>query len=138
LRLAPSKVRAARWLDNGPKWLALRLDAASTVLALEPDHAALKTLAKVGVVGAQAPGADTAFEVRAFAAAVGIAEDPVTGSLNASLAQWLMDDGVAPEAYVAAQGTRLQRTGRVHLVREQGTLWVGGHCVTCVRGDVEL
>ena len=132
------RVRAAQWLDNGPQWLALLIDDARTVLALEPDHAALKHLAKVGVVAPHAPGSDCAFEVRAFAAPNGIAEDPVTGSLNASLAQWLIDAGVASERYVAAQGTRLGRAGRVHVQRRDGVVWVGGSSVTCIEGRVTL
>jgi PhzF family phenazine biosynthesis protein len=131
-------LRAAQWLDNGPQWLALLLTDADSVLALAPDHAALKGLAKVGVVGAHAPGGECAFEVRAFAAPIGIAEDPVTGSLNASLAQWLIDIGMAPERYVAAQGTQLGRAGRVHVQRLDGELWVGGGSVTCVEGQVSL
>jgi len=138
LGLRREQVRATRWLDNGPKWLGLLVDDAATVLALEPDHSALKGLAKVGVIGAHPAGSACAFEVRAFAAPVGIAEDPVTGSLNASLAQWLMGEGVAPARYVAAQGTRLARAGRVHLEREGDTVWVGGNSVTCIRGDVVL
>ncbi|HEX6362387.1 MAG TPA: PhzF family phenazine biosynthesis protein, partial [Albitalea sp.] len=135
LGLAPQRVRAARWLDNGPTWLGVRVDAADTVLALEPDHAALKTLAKVGVVGPHPAGAECAFEVRGFAAPVGITEDPVTGSLNASLAQWLIGEGVAPPRYVAAQGTRLARAGRVHVEREGDTVWIGGGAITCLRGE---
>ena len=131
-------IRATQSLDNGPTWVGLLLDHADTVLALEPDHAALRTLAKVGVIGAQANGAGSDFEVRAFAAAVGIAEDPVTGSLNASLAQWLIGAGLAPDRYVAAQGMRLGRRGRVHVASEEGTVWVGGSSVTCIRGEVDL
>jgi PhzF family phenazine biosynthesis protein len=138
LGLARGRVRAARWLDNGPKWLGLLVDGAATVLALEPDHAALKSLAKVGVVGAHPPGGECAVEVRAFAAPVGIPEDPVTGSLNANLAQWLMAEGVLPARYVAAQGTRLARAGRVHVERDGDTVWVGGDCVTCVRGELAV
>ncbi|HZV92766.1 MAG TPA: PhzF family phenazine biosynthesis protein, partial [Caldimonas sp.] len=93
LGLPRSAVRASRSLDNGPTWIGLLLDDAQTVLAIEPDHAALRGLAKVGVIAAQAAGADTDFEVRAFAAPVGVPEDPVTGSLNASLAQWLIETG---------------------------------------------
>jgi PhzF family phenazine biosynthesis protein len=131
-------VRAAQWLDNGPQWLGLLLDRADTVLALEPDHAALRSLAKVGVIAPHPAGAECAFEVRAFADPVGVAEDPVTGSLNASLAQWLIGAGIAPERYVAAQGARLGRAGRVHVAFEAGTVWVGGSSVTCVRGELRL
>ncbi len=133
-----AQLRASQWLDNGPKWLGLLLDSSATVLALKPDHAALKGLAKVGVVGPHAAGAECQFEVRAFAAPLGVNEDPVTGSLNASLAQWLIGSGVAPESYIAAQGTCMQRAGRVHITREAGTVWVGGRSVSCVRGELRL
>ena len=133
-----SKLKGAEWLDNGPQWLALRLDSAASVLAIEPDHASLKPLAKVGVIGPHPTGADCAFEVRAFAAAIGVAEDPVTGSLNASLAQWLIGEGVAPANYVAAQGTRLDRAGRVHVAQREGQVWVGGASVICIEGSVRL
>ena len=132
-------VRDARWLDNGPRWLTLHLDSAARVLAIEPDHAALKLLAKVGVVGAHAPGAPTQFEVRAFAAMTGIPEDPVTGSLNASIAQWLIPTGHAPSSYRASQGTRVGRGGLVQIDRgEDGAVWVGGRSVTRIRGTVTL
>ncbi len=133
-----SAVRAARWLDNGPVWLGLLLGDAQSVLALEPDHGALKSLPAVGVAGAHAAGAPCQFELRAFLPSHGIDEDPVTGSLNASMAQWLMDSGIAPSRYLAAQGTRLGRAGRVSLSREDGTLWVGGSSVSCIRGRLTL
>ena len=138
LGIEPAQVRAARWLDNGPRWLGLVLASAAEVLAVQPDHAALRTLAKVGLIGAHAPGSGCDFEVRAFASMVGIDEDPVTGSLNAGLAGWLIEAGLAPERYLVAQGTRLGRAGRVAIAREDGTVWVGGASVTCVRGEVEL
>jgi len=138
LGLQRDQVLQAQWLDNGPRWLGLLLDRAATVLALEPDHAALKTLAKVGVIGPHDPGAACQFEVRGFAAPIGIPEDPVTGSLNASLAQWLIGAGVAPARYVAAQGTRLGRAGRVHIAQVDGRVWVGGHSVSCIRGELVL
>jgi PhzF family phenazine biosynthesis protein len=138
LGLSGHRVRAARWLDNGPVWLGLLLDHEDTVLGLVPNHEALKTLAKVGVIAARQGAGDTAFEVRGFAASIGVPEDPVTGSLNASLAQWLIREGLAPDAYVAAQGTAMQRVGRVHVERLADTVWVGGHTVTVVDGSVEL
>ncbi len=138
LGLNPSQVRASRWLDNGPRWLGLLLDDAATVLALEPDHAALKQLAKVGVVGAHPAGHACRFEVRAFAASIGVPEDPVTGSLNAGLAEWLVGSGVAPAQYVAAQGTRLDRAGRVYIDHDGTDIWVGGNSVSVVRGALSL
>uniref|UniRef100_E6PUP0 Phenazine biosynthesis protein, PhzF family n=1 Tax=mine drainage metagenome TaxID=410659 RepID=E6PUP0_9ZZZZ len=140
LGLAPADVRASAWLDNGPRWLALWLGAASTVLQLEPDHAALRRLhVKVGVAAPQAPGHETAIEVRAFASPVGVPEDPVTGSLNASLAQWLIGNGERPAQYVAAQGTRLGRSGRVHIAQDaQGQVWVGGYVRAVLQGQIDV
>lgn len=145
LGASPAQLRAAQWLDNGTRWLGLLLDSAATVLALEPDHALLKRGPKVGVIGACAAtdlagGPD--FEVRAFAASVGINEDPVTGSLNAGLAQWLMAEGWAPPAYTAAQGQRVGCRGRVTLQRESphenAPLWVGGRVLGCISGRLSL
>ena len=134
-----STLCAAQWLDNGPQWLGLLFDSAATVLALEPDAARLKPLAKVGAVGPHAAGSsDCAFEVRAFAPSIGIAEDPVTGSLNAGLGQWLIGDGRAPERYVAAQGTRLGRAGRVAVERVDGRVWVGGRSLSCIEGRLTV
>ena len=138
LGLEPSAVVASQWLDNGPRWVGLLLRDAATVLALVPDHAALRSLAKVGVVGACPNGSECAFEVRAFASMAGIDEDPVTGSLNAAVAEWLISSGRAPERYVAAQGARLGRAGRVHVSREDGRFWIGGSSVSCIRGEVRL
>ncbi|MES2534060.1 MAG: PhzF family phenazine biosynthesis protein [Pseudomonadota bacterium] len=160
LKLKASQIVAAQVLDNGPVWLGLLLADADTVLTLQPDHRALKELGqKVGVAGmptaqepsllisrsnrearAFAPAGDTAaIEVRAFAAPVGIEEDPVTGSFNASLAQWLIADGHLPERYLAAQGQCLGRDGRVHIERDaDGQVWVGGDSVTCIDGQVSL
>jgi len=132
------QLRAAQWLDNGPQWLGLLFDSSASVLALAPDHAALKSLAKVGVIGPHVAGSACAFEVRAFAAPIGVAEDPVTGSLNASLAQWLIGEGLAPHRYVAAQGARLERAGRVHIEQRDGQVWVGGSSVICIEGTVRL
>lgn len=139
LAIGRTQVQAAAWLDNGPRWLALRLASAAAVLAVRPDHGRLKALAKVGLIGAQPAGADTAFEVRAFASMIGVDEDPVTGSLNAGLAQWLIGQGLAPERYVAAQGTALGRAGRVHIERAaDGRIWVGGEVAPCISGEVAL
>ncbi|MDM0012241.1 PhzF family phenazine biosynthesis protein [Variovorax sp. J22P168] len=161
LGLRAQQIVAAQLLDNGPSWLGLLLNDADVVLTLKPDHRALRELGqKVGVAGlpssdgspqliarsnrearafarAGEPAAD--IEVRAFAAPIGVEEDPVTGSFNASLAQWLIADGHLPERYVAAQGQTLGRAGRVHISRDaEGQVWVGGDSVTCVTGSVTL
>jgi PhzF family phenazine biosynthesis protein len=136
-----SAVRDAAWVDNGPGWVALLLADAETVLGLEPDLRALagsEVSQAVGVVGPHSPGGDAAFEVRAFVPAMGVAEDPVTGSLNAGLGRWLVDAGHAPPTYVAAQGTVLGRRGRVHVEHADGEVWVGGGTVVGVTGTVAL
>lgn len=139
LGLDPAAVVDAAVLDNGPRWHVLRLDAAATVLSLAPDTAALAEVGvPVGVVGPHPDGADTAVEVRAFAPAQGIPEDPVAGGLNASLAQWLQGAGVLPDVYVAAQGAALGRAGRVHVGRDGSTTWVGGDTVTVLSGTATL
>ncbi len=148
LGVARSDIVAHSWCDNGPGWRAVMLDSAEQVLALRPDGAVLAGLdigvvgprGKVGVVGSQGQGQDTQFEVRAFFPGQnGLTEDPVTGSLNAALAQWLIGSGRAPRRYVAAQGTALQRAGRVHVDQvDDGTLWIGGDSVTCIEGQVSL
>ena len=167
LGLQPSQVLAAQLLDNGPQWLSLLLDSPATVMAVQPDHAALKNLGqKVGLASvasddggpaliarsnrearafgtradtAAEPGAATGLQVRAFAAAIGVPEDPVTGSLNAGLAQWLITEGVLPERYIARQGAALGRDGWVYITQDSaGQVWVGGDSVTCIAGTVLL
>lgn len=144
LGLKATQVVAAQTLDNGPVWLGLLLDSPQSVLELSPDHLELKKLGiKVGVAAPYQPSTqkpeDPQLEVRAFAAPVGIDEDPVTGSLNASLAQWLIADEHMPASYLAAQGTCLARAGRIHIERDaDAQVWVGGASVTCVSGSVLL
>jgi PhzF family phenazine biosynthesis protein len=126
----------AQWVDNGPGWVGVLLDSADAVLALRPGSADLD----VGVAGPYPAGSPEAFEVRAFSPALGgVGEDPVTGSLNASLAGWLLAAGHATAPYVASQGTALGRRGRVHITRDPGgTIWVGGSTTTGVTGRAEL
>ena len=140
LGIAAADILDAAWIDNGPGWLGIRLASAEQVLALEPARRWPARI-DVGVVGPHRAGADAAFEVRAFFSDhLGtIVEDPVTGSLNASLAQWLFASGVAERDYVAAQGTRLGRQGRIHLGRDAaGQVWVGGETRTHVTGELQL
>lgn len=128
-----------QWVDNGPGWCALMLTSAERVLAIDPDMVALSALqAKLGVIGPQAAGHDTRFEVRAFVPTLGVGEDPVTGSLNAGLAQWLMGAGLAPQQYVVSQGTVLGRQGRVHVEQIGETIWIGGEVAACIEGQVML
>jgi PhzF family phenazine biosynthesis protein len=168
LGLQPQQVLAAQWLNNGPTWLGLLLDSMDTVLGLQPDAALLKGLVPgVGVAvmdiapaapdlivrsnrearafGARGPASAPAdndtptVEVRFFAPDIGVLEDPVTGSFNASLAQWLIADGITPSRYVAAQGTCIGRAGRVYIAQDSaGQVWVGGDSITCIDGQVTL
>jgi PhzF family phenazine biosynthesis protein len=136
LRIDRAAIVDAQWADNGPGWVAVLLESADAVLAVEPGFTELD----LGLVGPHPDGSPEAFEVRAFFPKDGaLVEDPVTGSLNASLAEWLLRTGRAQAPYVARQGTVLGRAGRVHLSQDpDGTIWVGGGTVTCVSGEVEL
>jgi len=136
LRIDRSAIVDASWADNGPGWVAVLLDSADAVLAVEPGPTDLD----LGVVGPCPAGSPAAIEVRAFFPKDGTTvEDPVTGSLNASLAAWLLRTGRVSAPYVARQGTALGRAGRVHVSRDgDGTIWVAGGTVTCVSGQVEL
>ena len=137
LRLDRRAVLDASWLVNGPEWVGVRLNSAAAVLALNPDPASLQQYA-IGVVGPHPPGHDASFEVRAFLGGDPVWEDPVTGSLNAGLGHWLISSGRAPTTYIAAQGTRVGRTGRVHVRQDKKTLWVGGAVTTATTGTVRL
>jgi PhzF family phenazine biosynthesis protein len=135
LRIERTAIVDAQWAANGPNWVAVLLGSAEEVLALRPGFVDFD----LGVAGPHPPGAPAAIEVRAFFPKDGAtAEDPVTGSLNAALAQWLVAAGRLDLPYVAAQGTVLGREGRVHLSADGGTIWVAGATATCVSGEVEL
>jgi PhzF family phenazine biosynthesis protein len=136
LDLDRSDIVDAEWVDNGPGWVAVWLASAEAVLALRPGFIDLD----LGVVGPYPEGSETAVEVRAFFPKDGsTVEDPVTGSLNASLGGWLLRTGRVESPYVASQGTVLGRAGRVHVSQDaDGVIWVGGGTVTCVTGQVEL
>lgn len=136
LRIGRDEIVDLQWADNGPGWLAVLLASADAVLAVAPGPTDLD----LGIAGPYPPGGPAAFEVRAFLPKNGMTdEDPVTGSFNASLAQWLLATGRAKAPYVARQGTVLGRSGRVHISTDaDGEVWVGGGAVTCVSGTVEL
>lgn len=124
------------WIDNGPGWLGVLLASAEEVLAVTPGNTPLK----LGVIGAYPPGSPAAYEVRGFfPSGTTTFEDPVTGSLNASAAQWLIGAGRVTPPYIAAQGAALGRAGLVHISTDSsGQVWVGGDAVTCIAGTVEL
>ena len=135
LRVDRGDLLDSAWVDNGPGWVGVLLADAAAVLALEPDWAAFGDL-KVGVVGPYDDG-PVAVEVRAFCPGFGMDEDPVTGSLNAGIGQWL-GGSTLPASYVASQGTVLQRAGRVHVDVVDGRVTVGGATRTTVVGTVDL
>ena len=136
LRVGPEAFIASQWLVNGPNWVAVMMRTRDEVLALKPDFAAMGDL-EIGVI---APSVDTEFlfEVRAFVPTLGVNEDPVTGSLQAGLAQWLIGEGLAPARYLAAQGTAMGRAGRVHVERDGKDIWIGGDVVICIEGELRV
>jgi PhzF family phenazine biosynthesis protein len=136
LQIPRTAIVDAQWADNGPGWVAVQVASAAEVLAVRPGFVDLD----LGVVGAYPAGEPAAFEVRAFFPVNGATvEDPVTGSLNASLAGWFLRTGAATAPYIASQGTVLGRKGRAHISQdEDGTIWVGGGTITCISGDVDI
>ncbi len=140
LRISPEEIVEARWVDNGPGWIGVMLASAEAVLVLDParDH---PRRMDIGVVGEHGAGGEAAFELRAFFSDQfgALREDPVTGSLNASVAQWLLGEGHAEAPYVAAQGTKLGCAGRIHISQDaDGQVWVGGSARTIVSGVIDL
>jgi PhzF family phenazine biosynthesis protein len=141
LGISLDAVVATEWVDNGPGWVGVLLEDDEAVLSLRPDigrHEGDDPLF-IGVVGPHPHGGDVDFEVRAFFSddKGQLIEDPVTGSLNASLAQWMIGSGSAPVSYVAAQGTAIGRAGRIHLAQDETGTWVGGSTVTIVSGRID-
>ena len=136
LALTDDDVVDISWGDNGPGWVVVLMHDAASVLAVRPDWSTFSDL-DIGVVGPYPEGSECAVEVRAFSPSIGVVEDPVTGSLNASIGQWLGGDRL-PAAYVASQGTALGRAGRVHVEKIGDTVWVGGDAATTVKGTVGL
>lgn len=146
LGLRLEEVAAVEWLDNGPGWVGALVRGAAVVLDLVPDLVLMKEYGlKIGVVGEYSVGEDLAgapdgcaIEVRAFAPDLAVGEDPVTGSLNAGIAQWLIGNGTLPPSYVASQGTVLGRAGRVQVRHVDGEYWIGGDTATTIHGSLQL
>jgi len=136
LGIPRASISSAAWVDNGPGWLGLLLGSAEEVLSVRPHTMDLS----IGIVGCYPPDSPFAYEVRAFYSSGGVTlEDPVTGSLNASVAQWLIGAGLVTAPYVAAQGIAMQRAGRVHISTDElGSVWVGGNVISCVAGTVDI
>jgi PhzF family phenazine biosynthesis protein len=136
LAVAEDDVVDITWMDNGPGWIGVLLRDAATVLAVRPDWSRFGQL-EVGIAGLHPEDSECALEVRAFCPGLGVVEDPVTGSLNAGLGQWLAGDRL-PTSYVAAQGTALGRAGRVYVDKVGDTVWVGGDATTAIKGEVAI
>jgi PhzF family phenazine biosynthesis protein len=135
LNVARPDIVDIAWADNGPGWVVALLDSAEAVLKLRPGAVDMD----IGVAGPYPDGSAEALEVRAFSPQITSVEDPVTGSLNASLGQWLLASGRVSAPYVASQGTAIGRRGRVHVSQDaNGQVWVGGGTITCVSGTVAL
>lgn len=136
LDLDPEEMLAVEWVDNGPGWIAVLLESAERVLELQPRQLDFD----LGVVGFYPEGSEAAIEVRAFFPINGVAtEDPVTGSLNASVAQWLLGSGRLSAPYIATQGSAIGRSGRVHIDQDgDGTIWVGGRTETVIHGELRM
>jgi len=134
LGLSRDEVTASRLLDNGLEWICIKIASRERLLALKPDWSVLDNTQQLGLIAPWGEGG-IAFEVRGLASD---GEDPVTGSLNASLSQWLMATGMAPDHYIVSQGTVLGRTGRVHVDRDADGNWIGGRVKTCIEGTLNL
>lgn len=137
LGLNDDDIVAHQWVDNGPGWCAVMLRSAEQVLAIQPDFAAMGDL-RLGIAAPQPAGADTDYEVRVFVPSLGVPEDPVTGSLNAGLAQWLIGSGAAADNYLVRQGTVLGRAGNVFVERVGNDIWIGGEVAGCIEGVVDF
>ncbi len=137
LGVALSDITHHQWVDNGPGWCVVMLKTHEAVLAIRPDPQLLKDF-KVGVMGPYPSGGDADYEVRAFAIPAGITEDPVTGSLNAGIARWLMREQMVGERYSVSQGKALGRRGQIFIEKVGDDIWVGGEVVSCIVGEVSL
>ncbi|MGP5241254.1 PhzF family phenazine biosynthesis protein [Corynebacterium flavescens] len=127
-------IAAHQWVDNGPGWAVVQLPTAQQVLDLQPDLSLIPD-AMVGAIGAYPAGSEFDFEMRTFAPRAGVAEDPVCGSMNASVGQWLIRSGRVDGAYRVSQGSLLGRAGDITITPdEMGTVWVGGATNTLFRG----
>src|SRR5689334_13978884 len=138
LGIGRDAIKAAQWVDNGPGWVAVLLGSRAELLGLKQNYSLLpgQSLGVVAPWDAARDGTEAQFELRAFMGRGD--EDPVTGSLNASVAQWLIGAGIAKPRYIASQGTAIGRAGRVHVAQEGDTIWIGGDVTECVAGTITV
>ena len=130
------QILSHQWVDNGPGWGVVQLPSAEDVLALEPDLSLIPD-AMIGVIGLYPEGSPYAYEMRTFAPRIGVTEDPVCGSMNASVGQWAIQTGMVPSQFMVSQGQRVSRAGEITIqADDEGTVWVGGNTITCIRGEI--
>lgn len=130
------QILAHQWVDNGPGWGVVQLPSADDVLALEPDLSIIPG-AMIGAIGMYPEGSEYAYEMRTFAPRLGVPEDPVCGSMNASVGQWVIKSGLAPSSFRVSQGQKVGRAGEIAIhADDDGTVWVGGNTSTCIRGEI--
>ena len=125
-------------LDNGPVWQVFQLDSADSVLALDSMRVRWPEFKAIGVIGAHPEGAECQYEVRTLAPSSGMSEDPITGSLNSALAHWLHSLGQLEHAVTVAQGTRIERHGRVSIRPRDGGVMIGGQTHILIEGELQL
>ncbi len=138
LGLEPAQVVRAAQLDNGPVWQVLELRTAKDVLAIDAARVTWPEFVALGVVGPYPDGADADYEVRNLAPSSGMAEDPITGSLNAAIVQWMHAEGRLDRDLVMSQGTQIGRMGRVLVSLDAGRIKIGGHVQVIIEGAVDL
>lgn len=138
-KLDPARVSGAAVLNNGPEWHVIEMAEAEDLLAIDMDQISQKEKVALGLIAPHTDGQPTDYEVRMFSMLFGIKEDPITGSLNAALAHWFQSQGRADAPYMVAQGTKIHRHGRVHVLpSKDGSIRIGGHTNILIEGRVTL
>ena len=140
LGLSHERILRTVQLANGPVWQVLELASAADVLAADSSKIRYPEFVGIGLIGAHPPGAECQYEVRMLAPSSGMSEDPITGSLNAALTQWMYGSGHWHDPVTVAQGTCLGRQGRVFIRRDDSTgiVWIGGHTRILIEGTLTL
>jgi len=141
LGIASTSIINTAFLDNGPQWQVFELASADDVLSADSSAVNFSEDKPVGLIGPHAPGGECDFEVRMMASSGGMSEDPITGSLNAALAHWMLSDGRLISNVVVAQGTKIGRSGRVYISPDQsvdGSVRIGGQTHILIEGTVQL
>jgi PhzF family phenazine biosynthesis protein len=137
--IPPDQILQTAELENGPLWQVMQLGSAEAVLALDSSRVRWPTFKAIGMIGAHPPGGECDYEVRMLAPSSGMSEDPITGSLNSALAHWLQAQGKLERPITVAQGTRINRHGRVAITSvDSATVKIGGQTHILIEGTVRL